>query len=59
MNDQIKVICSRLSQEMVELLSESFEQFGNEMSSRMSSLKDVQGVILSGLGNTAQDLGIV
>ena len=42
LGDQVEVIGSRLSQRMVHVLSESREQFGNEMGSQMSSLKDVQ-----------------
>ena len=34
----------------------SCEQFGIEMGSRASSLKDIQWGIISGVGNTAQDL---
>ena len=45
-----------LSLEMAQVLMGSFEQFGNEMGIRMSSLKDAQCEIISGVGNTAQDL---
>ena len=56
LGDQFKVIGTRLSQETVEILRESCGKFGNEMGSRMS-LKDVQGGIISGVGNMAQHVG--
>ena len=43
LNDQIKVIGSMLSREMTQVLRESCEQFGNEMGSQVSSLKEVHG----------------
>ena len=51
---QIKVIAPRVSQEMAGGLVESCEQFGNEVGSQVSSLKDVQGGIISGVQNMAQ-----
>ena len=54
MNGAIKVIGSMLSREMMGKLRQSCELFGNEMSNRMSPLKDVQGAIFFGVGNMAQ-----
>ena len=56
MNDQINVICSNVSREMVGALGESFAQFGNVMGSRTSSLKGAQLGIISGVGNMAQSV---
>ena len=51
---KIKVIGPMLSREMVQLLRGSCEQVGNEMGIRMSSLKDVQWGVISGVGNMVQ-----
>ena len=56
LGDQIKIIGSRVSQEMVEVLRASCEQFGHEMGRQMSTSKSVQGGIASGVKNTAQDV---
>ena len=56
MNGRIKEIGSKVSLEMEGGIGESYEHLGHEAGSQMSSLRDVQGDIVSGVGNMAQDL---